>query len=435
MKHHAPPIFSIIIATHNAELTLRNTLLSIFSQSISNYEIIVVDGASVDNTQDIICEYYSSFAFYVSEPDSGIADAWNKGLLHVNAKWVLFLNSGDILHPEHLARALKIINDHKIDNGILFCDVLKFNHNFELTNKLVGNFPSLDSIALSSIGFAHPGSITSIDYFKEVGYFDVKIKIAIDTDWLLRAFRMNCKFFKFDSITYMAEGGISDRRFKDALVEYYLSATKLELVSTIHAKIFTFLLPIIRFGLHKYRSLLRDKFRVIKHFVLHIANIFSQFLPFYCIRNLYFRFLGFKLSKRVQIAIDFKFYSFGNISIGEGSVINRSCLFDNRNHIKIGKNVSISRNVSIYTGGHDNDSPFFEMKSSPVFINDHAVVYSGAMIMPGVHIGMGAVILCGSVVTKNVEAMTIVGGVPAKVVDRRKSLLMYNLNYTFPLAM
>ena len=131
----------------------------------------------------------------------------------------------------------------------------------------------------------------------------------------------------------------------------------------------------------------------------------------------------------------FRFYRVGGISIGTGSVVNRSCLFDNRHHIKIGKHVSVARNVSIFTAGHDPESPFFEMVTAPVCIDDHAVIFADAMIMPGVRIGAGAVVYGGAVVTNDVDPMSIVGGVPAKHIGYRNTTPLYKLNYPYPMAM
>jgi acetyltransferase-like isoleucine patch superfamily enzyme len=131
----------------------------------------------------------------------------------------------------------------------------------------------------------------------------------------------------------------------------------------------------------------------------------------------------------------FQFYRPGGVTIGEGSVVNRDCLFDNRDSIEVGKSVSIARDVSIFTAGHDPESPFFEMTTAPVQIDDHAVIFAGATVMPGVHIGMGAIVYGGAVVTRSVEPMAIVGGVPARVVGRRSTPPLYALDYPYPLAM
>jgi maltose O-acetyltransferase len=129
-----------------------------------------------------------------------------------------------------------------------------------------------------------------------------------------------------------------------------------------------------------------------------------------------------------------RFYRTGNVRIGDRSVVNRNCLIDNRGFVEIGSDVSIAREVQIYTAGHDLESPFFEMLVAPVSVGDHAVIFARATIMPGVSIGRGAVVYPGAVVSKDVPDRAIVGGVPARVLGRRPAEPRYALEYQYPLA-
>jgi len=345
------------------------------------------------------------------------------------------LNAGDLLHRDHFTRAMPLLKECTERPTVLYGDVLRFNHRNEATSLIRGCHPTRRGIKLGGIGFGHPGCLSSASCFAKIGYFDTSLRIAIDTDWLLRAFSAGCEFQRFDSTAYMAEGGVSDRRFGKAMREYFLCTTRIGLTSKYHSKLASRLLPIARRVLHVFRSLSLGPLRTLKHLVVSLANSVAECLPFYWARKIYFGFLGFNLGPRASIAMGFKFYKTGNLDIGEGSVVNRSCLFDNRESIKIGKHVSIARNVMIFTAGHDLESPFFEMVTAPVRIDDRAVIYASANIMPGVHVGFGAVIYGGAVVTKDVEPMTIVGGVPARLVGRRHTIPDYALNYTYPQAM
>lgn len=429
------PLISVIVAVRNAEETLRRTLQSLANQTTRHFEIVLIDGASRDRTMDIVAEFKDRIAFQLSEPDKGIADAWNKGLNHVRGQWVMFLNAGDLLHRDHLARAEPELLASGTEPTIFFCDVLKFNDRNEPTTMIRGYSPTARSIARGGFGFAHPGSLASSQCFAQIGNFDTHLRIAIDTDWLLRAFMAGHTFKRFESIAYMAEGGISDRKFGLAMSEYFHCTKRLGLTSKRHSRIASIALPAIRKLLHTYRWAFRNPLRTIKHMLVSLANGISQCIPFHWLRVYYFRLLRFRMALSSSIAMGFQFYRTGNVTIGEGSVINRSCLFDNRDHIHVGRNVSIARNVSIFTAGHDPESPLFEMTTAPVYIDDHAVIFAGATVMPGVHIGAGAVVYGGAVVTKNVEPMTIVGGVPARPMGRRGTEPRYSLNYPYPLAM
>ncbi|MGS0525729.1 glycosyltransferase [Zobellia nedashkovskayae] len=101
---------SVIIATFNSEKTLRRTLDSLLDQQISTFECVVVDGGSNDETIHIIKEYEPKFKTgkisfeWLSEPDGGIYDAWNKGLKLVTGDWISFLGSDDIYLPDALTQ-------------------------------------------------------------------------------------------------------------------------------------------------------------------------------------------------------------------------------------------------------------------------------------------------------------------------------------------
>lgn len=80
----------------------------------------------------------------------------------------------------------------------------------------------------------------------------------------------------------------------------------------------------------------------------------------------------------------------------------------------IGAHVSIAHDARIYTAGHEvHDPASFTTKTKPVRIDDYAVLFAGAMLMPGVHLGEGAVVMAGAVVIRSVPPYRIVGGNPA----------------------
>lgn len=100
--------------------------------------------------------------------------------------------------------------------------------------------------------------------------------------------------------------------------------------------------------------------------------------------------------------------------------MNFGCYLDNRRGIVIGDNVGLAHHVKVYTLGHNIDSPDFETKGKPVVIEDGAFVFSNALIMPGVTLHKNCVVLPGSVVTKDVDENTVVGGNPAKFLRFRE---------------
>ncbi len=94
------PIFSIITVCYNAAATIEDTIQSVISQTYHHTEYIIVDGGSKDGTMDIVRRYANRIARIISEPDSGLYDAMNKGLRMATGDYVCFLNAGDEFHED-----------------------------------------------------------------------------------------------------------------------------------------------------------------------------------------------------------------------------------------------------------------------------------------------------------------------------------------------
>ena len=121
--------------------------------------------------------------------------------------------------------------------------------------------------------------------------------------------------------------------------------------------------------------------------------------------------------------------------IGKGSVVGDNSILDaRRGGIYIGENVNIASNVSLWTGGHDYNDPYFRsMKTNrgPIYIKNRVWIGPNVTILHSVTIGEGAVIAAGAVVTKDIPPFTICGGIPAKVLAQRSIDLRYTLGGTY----
>lgn len=145
---------------------------------------------------------------------------------------------------------------------------------------------------------------------------------------------------------------------------------------------------------------------------LALFNALHRILAFRFLRRISYRVAGFDIHRSASVH-DVRFFSFGRLSIGSDSIVNSGCYLDNRRGIAIGDRVVIAHDTKIYTLGHDINSPEFCTTGAGVRIEDYAVLFSNVLVMPGVTIGRGAVVLPGSVVVRDVEPMSIVGGNPA----------------------
>jgi acetyltransferase-like isoleucine patch superfamily enzyme len=109
----------------------------------------------------------------------------------------------------------------------------------------------------------------------------------------------------------------------------------------------------------------------------------------------------------------------GGVTIGDRCQINREVLLDGRGGLTIGSDVNISPEVLVLSGDHDPNSPTFVSRPRPVVISDRVWLATRALVLPGTHVGEGAVVAAGAVVHGVVPAWTIVGGNPAKVIGHR----------------
>ena len=122
------PLISIISVVYNDRKKLEETILSILSQTYDNLEFIIIDGSSTDGTIDIIKKYEDKIDYWISEKDSGIFDAMNKGILAAKGDYINFMNAGDFFIRKNLVNeVVNILSREEID--FLYGDVNTGNNN------------------------------------------------------------------------------------------------------------------------------------------------------------------------------------------------------------------------------------------------------------------------------------------------------------------
>lgn len=194
--------------------------------------------------------------------------------------------------------------------------------------------------------------------------------------------------------------------------------------------------------------------RILIDFWVLLATV-TGLIPSHIIRLfLYRHFFRIKIGKDTSIHWRAQFNLPTGIEVGHNTVIGNDAFLDGRyariwnpnqnklvtyiqdffnpkvRPLKIGNNVSIAGEVRIYTMQHDIDDPNFKEIGSPVVIDDYVVIGTRVTILPGVHIGRGAVVASGAVVTHDIEDYSLVGGVPAQFIRKRKTTeLQYNLKF------
>jgi len=206
---------SIITATYNSEKTIRDTIESVLRQTYTDYEYIIVDGASSDRTMDIVRSYEKPFAGrlrYICEPDGGVYDAMNKGIAMASGDIVGLLNSDDFYtQPDVLERMVSAFRVCETD--AVYGDV-HYVAPGKLT-KCVRYYSSrLFRPGWMRFGFmpAHPSFYCKRDIYQRFGTFDTSYKVAADFEQLLRLIYINkirTRYVRMDFVT-MRTGGLSN---------------------------------------------------------------------------------------------------------------------------------------------------------------------------------------------------------------------------------
>jgi len=214
--------FSIITATFNSEKTLERTIKSLLQQNFKDFEFIIVDGSSSDNTLDIIKKYKPLFDEnyitykWISEPDKGIYDAWNKGLKLAEGKWVSFLGSDDFYLPNSLQIYYDKIKEMPSNIDLVHSNV-KVVDGKKTIKYITGSWSW--NIFKHYMNIAHVGAFHNRKLFDKYGTFDESYKIAGDYELLLRP-KNKLKTLHIDIVlAVMSAGGISNNKIKQVLLE------------------------------------------------------------------------------------------------------------------------------------------------------------------------------------------------------------------------
>jgi len=151
-------------------------------------------------------------------------------------------------------------------------------------------------------------------------------------------------------------------------------------------------------------------------YLLHLVG----YVPSHVIRRVFYTIAGIKIGRGSTIHMGAKFYDVHNITIGTDTIIGEGVTLDGRSKIKIGDHVDVATDVMIYNSEHDINSENFDPIFGDVIIEDYVFIGPRAIILPGVRVKKGAVVGAGAVVTRDVEENSVVGGVPAKEIGKRK---------------
>jgi len=180
------PLVTVILAVFNGEKYVADAISSVANQTYPNIELIVIDGSSQDSTVDILRAHAEHIAYWVSEPDSGIYDAWNKGLAVANGEWIAFLGCDDLYYPTAIKDYVEYIALHKNEDLDFVSSRIELVSSDLQPIKVVGERWTWE-VFRKNMSVAHPGALHSRKFFTKYGMFDSRYRMAGDYEVLLRA--------------------------------------------------------------------------------------------------------------------------------------------------------------------------------------------------------------------------------------------------------
>jgi len=183
-------ILSIITINLNNAVGLEKTMQSVAAQTQQLFEYIVIDGASTDNSTDVIQRFVRIFGNrlkWISEPDTGIYNAMNKGIKESSGKYLQFLNSGDCLAANDVTE--KMLDALK-NNGypsILYGNMLKDMPDDRVLRDRGFAGQEISFLGLYAGTLNHSPTYIRQDLFVKYGFYDERFKIVSDWEWYLKA--------------------------------------------------------------------------------------------------------------------------------------------------------------------------------------------------------------------------------------------------------
>jgi len=182
------PTVSVVIPAYNSAALLRWAIQSVLSQTYSDFEVVVVDDGSTDNTESV-ARSFGAQVCYVKQENKGAGAARNQGIKRSRGRYVAFLDSDDLWLPSKLAEQIPLL-DRDPGIGLVYSDWAVVPEQGEAEPSYLRNLPAASGYVFDELvqcGFIlTSGTVVRRSCLDEVGYFDETLSIAQDYDLWLR---------------------------------------------------------------------------------------------------------------------------------------------------------------------------------------------------------------------------------------------------------
>ena len=216
------PKFSIITVTYNAASVITPTLQSIAAQSYRNFEFLLIDGGSSDNTVELVRNSGIEIAVLVSERDKGLYDAMNKGIARATGDYLCFLNAGDSFHtPDVLEKMVASIADREQLPDILYGETSEVNEERQFVRMRRLQAPE----KLDWRSFRNGMLVCHQAFFakREIApSYDLTYRLSADVDWCIRVMKVSKDIVNTHIIIVdYLQNGLSLQHHRASLIERF----------------------------------------------------------------------------------------------------------------------------------------------------------------------------------------------------------------------
>jgi glycosyltransferase involved in cell wall biosynthesis len=205
------PLVSIIVAVFNGNATLQQCIDSVKQQTYPNKELIIIDGGSTDGTVKMLTKNADNVGYWVSEPDRGIYNAWNKALVLAHGEWICFLGADDFLWDSTvLERMVEHLQGLPQNIRVAYGQIMLIGEDGKQSRSIGESWEQAKKSFKRHMNIPHVGTMHRRSLFAKNGNFDESFKIAGDYELLLRELKTgNAKFVPNIVVAGQRLGGIS----------------------------------------------------------------------------------------------------------------------------------------------------------------------------------------------------------------------------------